>query len=211
MKRTVEPIQLLTELSFSAYVGLLALTEEEACRRSSILLQKLGAPLKEYVYPFLTDYHIHLPGSHSIALWCLLGLSIFLSLRLSCSLRLTEVFLRYVPGFVALTGFPVLLLPICNLAHRRFSWLIWSLLYCELSLCLLYLIFYVLKKGSRKVVLNILLLILHFGIWGLVAWQRISTPFWAVYLFVGFCAACAWAMHFGQAREISPENLGRDC
>ena len=201
MRKSTSYVRWLHEFLFSTYFALLVVTEEETCKAGSIFLKRLGYPLNEYVYPTLMRYHIHLPGSHSIALWWLLAVTFFVALRLLGRFAFTTVLLRNVAGFVSVAGFPVLVLPPCNITGLHLSYRICILLYLEIIISITYIFLYRFRGWAAKVALSVLLLAVHFGIWGWLTWQRIGISFWTIYLLLGFCSALLWAEYFRRSGE----------
>ena len=196
-----ERIRRSNELLFSTYVALLVVAEEETCRRSSAFLRWLGYPLDDYLYPLLTRHHLHLPGSHSIALWIVLAVVIFIVVRLLAGFAPVAALMRYVPGFVGIAGLPVLLLPPCNLTALRLSPATWLCLYLEVILAVLSVLLYSLQRWPIKAALTTALLAGHFGVWGWLTWQRISNPFWAIYLLLAFSSTVLWALYSLQSQS----------
>lgn len=188
----------LNEISFSAYFALLVVAEEETCRRGSVFLQWLGYPLTEYVYPFFVRHDIRLIGSHSVTLWLLLAIIAFILIRVLSRFASTTIFLNYVTGFVTVVGFPLLLLPPCNLTALHSSWARWSLLYLETTAAAVCVFLYLSRRWPAGAVLTVVLLAVHFSVWGWLTWQRIGNPFWTIYLLLGFCSTLLWAVYLKQ-------------
>ncbi len=203
MLRRTGQVRGLVELSFSAYFALLVVTEEETCKQRSVFLRWLAYPLNEYIYPLLMRHHIHLSGSHSVTLWLLLALIIFFVMRLLSRFAGTGVVLRYIPGFVAVVGFPLLLLPPCNMSALHSSRGGWIWLYLEMAAAAVCVLLYLIRRRPAKMTLTVVLLATHFGVWGWLTWERIDNPFWAIYLLLGFCSALLWGVYLGQLEIAS--------
>ena len=147
---------------------------------------------------------------------------VFLVLRLLARFSLTSVFLRTFAGAFAIAGFPVYVL--------LFSWEFfyplriepyWLWLFiCEAMVALICGILYYMRKWPLPSLFSILLLLLHFGFWGLATRNYVSIPreihiyglwnlgIWVSTIFYygfpvfGFLSSLAWGVYSRMPKDV---------
>jgi hypothetical protein len=203
MLRAANYTRWLSQILFSTYFALLVVTEEETCKPGSTFLHWLAYPLNDYLNPILVNHRVHLLVSRSVALWWLLAVIIFICVRLLARIAFTRALLRYAAGIVAVAGFPLLLLPPCNATGPFLSATTWSWLYFEVVVVVVCVFLYLFGKWPTIAAPGILLLFVHFAVWGWITWQRIGNPFWAIYILLGFCSSVFWGLDAGKTGQAS--------
>jgi len=197
MLQLAKYLRWLYELSFSIYCALLIVVEE-GVKENPVVFFRLAYPIL-FVYGFLADvlHWAHFSPSvyrHMVALWwsmwCVLAAIIFVCLHLVRRVAPTRTALRYVGGFVAVSGFPLIWLRFgtmtgCSLATTR-----WLLL--EILAILSFAFFDLHRNRPIYPGFGVLVLGLHFGIWYFATRgdRTLGDPL--VYLLLGTCTSLLW-------------------
>jgi len=203
MPRSINYVRWLHELLFSIYFALLVVTEE-TWKVGSAFLGRLGYPLIHHLYHFLAYLHHstrYSPGLlfHTMALWWLLAVIVFVCLHLLGQIAFIRVFLRSVAGFIGVAGFPLFWLHLGNLTRLSDAAARWLLV--ETIVIAICVVLYLCRKWPTNPTFSVLIVVLHFGLWGWITWDAISIGFWSIYLLLGICTSLVWGLYIRQPSD----------
>lgn len=185
------------ELSFSLYCALLVVTWEAWKPTGSSFLRILEYPLNKYLFPALVKLNIHLSPfgvfSHSALLWYILAIVLLLVFHNSTQLATTRKWLHMMAGVISVAGFPALWLHMGSLEGLSPTVSLYLLL--ETALSVVFVLLYSYGASQIDTRAAIVLLTIHFGIWGGIAERKLSVGFWLIYVLLSICTVLAWAVY----------------
>ena len=199
--RSGESVRWLFEVLFSAYCGLLIVTDEAGKEASRLL---------GWGYPQLLQFQLYLRRHAGIVLrpsvldfvaWCcLLALIILVWLRLAGRIAPLRIIVCYVTGVVAVSGFPLLWLRFSNQAASR--WLLF-----EVGLIVVFIFLY--RKWPANAVWRILVFTVHCAIWVFSTWLDPTFNAVAIDLLLFIGTTSVWSYYARLLVEAhSPVEVG---
>ena len=197
MRRTTDYAGFFHELSFSIYSAFLVVLEE-SWKMNSRFLDLLGYPLYGWIDPLVAKrfrgdpFWLGVRQLHYMELWVFLSLIFFGVLHFMVSIKQVRLFLRNMAGIVIVSGMPLFWLTtggLPGLSSRPAQWLLFEV--CIVAVAALFCGF-----QSRKVsfALSVLVLVVHFAIWGLISSEWFTEWVCWVCFFMGSFTALMWAL-----------------
>jgi hypothetical protein len=223
LSRSTRYARWLYELLFSVHCGRLLMN-----RYPYVFVGVLTYLITHLLYPLAPrlGHRIHYgPYTYSVYLvvWCMLAGVLLAFLRVGGRFRSTRGLLVHITGIGAMAGLPLLFLLSFDYKTGAVLAARWSpaaapWLWLELAVIVACVFLYLHRGQQKNAALGILVLVLHFGLWGWVVWrcnvagllgwvwELWRRPFWNLVEFVLLpaCTSLAWGLYVRLSSAANP-------
>lgn len=179
----------------------LVIVDEAVIQARSALLDYLAYPIWGGLYYILSRVyvkpHFHLGRRFEFfALWVFLAGVFIVLFRLLGKTPIERLLLRAAPGLVAACAIPAYWLQVEGLGSATSRWLL-----AELLVVCFFTALYLSGAWRPDKVLSMLVISMHFGLWGFVTYIPSRSWYCAIYPLLGLSSMLVWGSYLNQVQE----------